>query len=218
MTTANGARRGRRPGSADAGRAAILKAASKEFALHGYDAASLRGIARRAGVDPALVHHYFDDKASLFAESVRAPARPDLLVAEVLAGPRDEVGERLVRVLLTTLDVEPARTRVIQLVRTALGHDFAARMLREFILRELLHRISESLEVDDSELRANLAASQLVGLMVTRYGIRVEPLASTPIDEVVRRVGPVITWHLIGYPDVALTRSLGAPNNSPRDE
>jgi AcrR family transcriptional regulator len=218
VTSASPARRGRRPGSADAGRAAILKAAAKEFALHGYDGASIRGIARRAEVDPALVHHYFDGKAALFAESVKAPVRPDKLVAEALDGPRELIGERLVRILLTSLEHEPARTRVIQLVRTALGHDFAARMLREFILREILQRVADALEVADAELRATLAGSQLVGLMVVRFGIRAEPLASEPIEEVVARVGPVLTWHLIGYPDRPLTAEVAAANNSSRGE
>ena len=218
MTSTSPARRGRRPGSTDAARAAILKASAKEFALHGYDGASIRGIARRAKVDPALVHHYFDGKAALFAESVRAPVRPDKLVAEALDGPRELIGERLVRALLTTLEHEPARTRAIQLVRTALGHDFAARMLREFILREIFQRVAVSLEVSDAELRATLAASQLVGLMVVRFGIRAEPLASEPVEDVVARVGPVLTWHLIGFPDRSLTEISGAANNSPRDE
>ncbi|HRQ00232.1 MAG TPA: TetR family transcriptional regulator [Terrimesophilobacter sp.] len=193
-------RRGRRRAGDGDAREQILAAATKEFLDRGYDAASIRGIARRAGVDPALVHHYFDDKADLFAESVRTPIRPDQVVKQALQGPRDQIGVNLVTAVLTVLENDKSRDRVISLLRTALGHDFAATMLRQFIMREVLHRIAKELEVDDGELRATAVATQIVGLMVVRYGVRVEPLASAPIDEVARRIGPVVQWHLTGYP------------------
>lgn len=193
-------RRGRRrTGDADA-REQIVSAATKEFLERGYDAASIRAIARRAGVDPALVHHYFGDKAELFAESVRTPIRPDQLVRQALKGPRDQIGVNLVTAVLTVLEDEKARDRIISLLRTALGHDFAASMLRQFIMREVLHRIAKELDVDDGELRATAAATQIVGLMVVRYGVRVEPLASASIEEVAARLGPAVQWHLTGYP------------------
>jgi len=196
--------RGRRRGgdSADS-RADIVAAAGREFTGKGYDGASLRGIARRAGVDPALVHHYFADKAELFAETVRAPIRPDRLVAEVLGGPREHVGENLVRLLVTTLEGGPSADRAVGLVRTALGHDFAAAMLRQFLFTEVFHRIATGLDVEDGELRATLAATQVVGLLVVRYGLRAEPLASASVDDVVARIGPVLQWHLVGFPQGA---------------
>lgn len=190
----------RRTGEADA-REQIVAAATKEFLDRGYDAASMRAIARRAGVDPALVHHYFAEKADLFAEAVRAPLRPDQIVREVLRGPRDRIGMNLVTVVLTTLESEKARDRVISLIRTGLGHDFAATMIRQFLVREVLRRIAEELGAEDGSLRATAAASQLVGMLIVRYGIRAEPLASAPIEEVARRIGPAIQWHLTGYPE-----------------
>jgi AcrR family transcriptional regulator len=204
--------RGRRRLGTDA-RGAIVAAAGHEFSSHGYDGASFRAIARRAGVDPALVHHYFSDKADLFAEAIRAPIRPDRIVAEILRGPRDQVGENLVRMLLGAAEDPKVRDRVIGLIRTALGHDFAATMLRQFLFREVFHRIAEGLGVPDGELRANLAGSQMVGLMVVRYGIQAEPLASEAADEVVRRVGPVIQWHLVGFPG-----ALGVDSGQQRGE
>lgn len=190
----------RRTGDTDA-RAQIVAAATKEFLDRGYDAASLRAIARKAGVDPALVHHYFSDKAELFAEAVRVPLRPDQIVREALRGPRESIGVNLVTVILTTLEGEKARDRVISLIRTGLGHDFAATMIRQFLVREVLRRIATELSVEDGELRATLAATQIVGMLVVRYGIRAEPLASAPIEEVARRIGPAIQWHLTGYPE-----------------
>jgi AcrR family transcriptional regulator len=189
----------RRSGEADA-RAQIVAAASAEFLAHGYDAASMRAIARRADVDPALVHHYFVDKAELFAETVSSPIRPDQIVREVLRGPRESVGVNLVTAALTAMKAGKARDRIITLIRTALGHDFAATMLRQFLTREVIGRIAAELDVDDAELRATAVASQLVGLFMVRYGVRIEPLASAPIAEVAQRIGPVVQWHLTGYP------------------
>ena len=179
-------------------RTLIVKAAGTEFAANGYDATSVRAIARRAGVDASLVHHYFDSKADLFAATVRVPVRPDRVVAEVLAGPRDEIGVNLVRALVTALDDPKASRRVIRLLHTALGQEFAATLLRQFITHEVLARIAAAIGGEHPELRASFAASQMVGLIMARYGLRVEPLASAPIDEVVARVGPVVQWHLTG--------------------
>lgn len=193
-------RRGRRK-SADAGegaRAEIVAAARVEFAASGYDSTSLRAVARRAGVDAALVHHYFADKADLFAATVDVPIRPDLLVAEILRGPRDAIGATIVRTLVTQLDKRPTQDAMLGLLRTALGHEFAARMLRQFMVREVLGRLASELDAPDAELRASLAASQIIGLIIARYGIRLGRLADATPDEVVARVGPIVQWHLLG--------------------
>jgi AcrR family transcriptional regulator len=206
--------RGRRP-AAQAGdaRATIVAAAAKEFARRGYDAASLRSIAKHAGVDPALVHHYFDDKADLFTASISAPIRPDRLVREILDGPHDRIGENLVRALVTNFELPGTRDRMISLLRTALGEEFAATMLRQFLVREVFRRVAEAIGGADPELRASLAASQIVGLIMVRYGIRIEPLASAPIEVVVASIGPIVQWHLGGSP-LALGRGASAPLDS----
>lgn len=193
-------RRGRgRPRGSDSSdtRERIRTAAAKEFAAHGYDNASIRSIARAASVDPALVPRYFEDKAALFTAALDVPVRPDRIVQLALAGPREQVGETIVRSLLEALERGP-RDRIVGLIRTALGHEFAATILRQFLLREVLGRVAAHLAVPDGDLRATLASSQLVGLVVIRYGIRAEPLASAAPDEVVRRVGPVVQYHLLG--------------------
>lgn len=197
---ASPARRGRgRPRGSDSSdtRERIRKAAAKEFSAHGYDNASIRSIARAANVDPALVPRYFEDKAALFTAALDVPVRPDRIVQLALAGPRDRVGETIVRSMLEVLEHGP-RDRILALIRTALGHEFAATILRQFILREILVRVAAQLAVPDGELRATLAASQLVGMVVIRYGLRAEPLASASPDEVVRRIGPVVQFHLLG--------------------
>jgi hypothetical protein len=144
------------------------------------------------------VHHYFDDKAELFAESLHSPLRPDRVLRDVLAGSPDEIGERLVRVLVMTIDEPKARKRIIAILHAALGQEFAATMLRQFLAKEVLGRLAVAVGGADAPERASLAASQIVGLIVARYGVKVEPLASLPVDEVVARVGPVVQWYLTG--------------------
>lgn len=191
-------------------RSAILRSAADEFAERGYEAASLRAIARRAGVDPALVHHYFDGKPDLFAATLEAPLRPDRVLEVVLAGPRDAVGESLVRYLLERLDDDRAARRMVVILRTVLGGGPGTRMVREFLTREVLAKLAALNEGADAGLRAELAAAQLVGLIVTRYALRVEPIASAPADELARRVGPVVQWHLFGDPATALDGGAAA--------
>ena len=181
-------------------RSRILQAAEREFAAKGYDATSLRAVARRAAVDPALVHHYFGDKADLFAEVIAAPLRPDRAVRAVLAGPRDQIGAGIVRFLLTEFEKPGVRDRGTALIRSVVGSDGTSRFLKEFLMREVFRRIAAALDTPDAELRATLAASQVVGVMLTRYVLRLEPIASAPVDELVARLGPAVQWHLTGFP------------------
>lgn len=194
-------RRGRpRADRSQDARGRILHAAEKEFAARGYEATSLRAIARRASVDPALVHHYFADKADLFAEVVSVPVRPDKAIKSLLAGPRDAIGEGIARYILGEFEKPAVRTRAVALIRSVIGTEATARFLKGFLVREVFHRIARALDVPDADLRANLAASQLLGMMVLRYVVAVEPIATAPVDELVARVGPAIQWHLTGYP------------------
>src|SRR3954467_2356616 len=122
-------RRGRpRAGEAGDSRASILAAASTEFAQHGYESVSLRSVARAAGVDAALVHHYFEDKADLFTQSLGIPLRPDRVGQMVLAGPREDVGANLILAIVPAFEDPGFRDRILGLLRTALGHEFAAAM------------------------------------------------------------------------------------------
>lgn len=189
-------RRGRpRAGESDA-RERILAAAVEEFAAAGYDAATIRGIAARAGVDPALVHHHFGTKADLFGEAVHAPMRPDLALPEILEGDRDRVGERIVRYLLETWEKPDVRKRGVVLLRAAIGNRLTTPLLAEFLSRELLSRLARALEVDDASLRASLVASQVAGLLIARFVLRLPALAEASVDELVARVGPTVQRYL----------------------
>lgn len=191
--------RGRRPSGTDA-RAAILEAARAQFAARGYDATSLRAIARQAEVDPALVHHYFDGKSELFAATLDVPVRPRELVERVVGSGPDGVGERLVRSFLGVWDTPAGRARLLALLRSMASHEDAARMLREFLTRELIGQVARRVGGADTdpERSAALAASQLVGLAMVRYVLLLEPLASAPVDDVVRDVAPTLQRYLTG--------------------
>jgi AcrR family transcriptional regulator len=193
-------RTGRRPGNQDT-RDVILAAARKAFAERGYDKASIRGIATDAGVDPALVHHYFGTKQDLFVAAVRLPVNPIGQLMAVLASEPEQVGRRLVETFLSIWDHAAEQSPLLALIRSAVGDERAAAMLREFITEEVLGQIAHRLGSPDARLRATLVGSQVVGLIMLRYIIRVEPLASTPADRVAAAVGPTLQRYLTG--DVA---------------
>ena len=192
--------RGRRPGGADT-RAGIVAAARAEFAENGYDATSLRAVARRAEVDPALVHHYFGGKPQLFAAVMDVPADPAALVDRVVAGPREQVGESLVRTFLALWDSPEGRPRFQALIRAAVSHDEATRMLREFLTREIFGRVTNALAADgepaaDLELRAGLAASQMIGVAMMRYVVEFPAVVAASHEELVAQVGPTLQRYL----------------------
>ncbi|GGR81675.1 TetR family transcriptional regulator [Micromonospora fulviviridis] len=196
-------RTGRRPGNPDT-REAILTAARAAFADRGFDAASIRAIATAAGVDPALVHHYFGTKEDLFRATVAIPVDPAELVPRVLAGGRDEVGERLVRTFLAVWD-SPVGTAAVALLRSAMSNQWTARLLREFLVTQVLRRVVEQLDLDPAEvpLRGALVATQIAGLAMMRYVIRLEPVASASPDTLAATIGPTIQRYLTGPLDAA---------------
>ncbi len=191
------ARTGRRPGRSGT-REAILSAARESFTAGGYDGASIRNIAERAGVDPALVHHYYGSKHELFIAAVELPLDMTVVLDRILAGERDQVGERIVAMMLSVWDGQVDRSPLIALVRSAVSSEEAARMLREFLMSVLFSRIAERLGLPDSRLRASLVASQMIGLMIARYVVRVEPIASAPPEVVIAAVGPNLQRYLTG--------------------
>lgn len=195
--------RGRRPGGEDT-RAAIIAAARAEFAQRGYDGTSLRGIAREARVDAKLVHHYFDGKTELFAEVLAFPVDPSVLIERLVSVPREELGEALVRVFLSVWDNPVGRQRFAAMFAAAAANEEHARMVREFVGREifvrLIERLREGGEPEDAstiELRAALGAAQLIGMGVLRYVVQIPVLAQASDDEIVAILGPTLQRHLI---------------------
>ncbi|EST27517.1 MULTISPECIES: TetR family transcriptional regulator [Streptomyces] len=200
MTDAAPRRRGR-PARSDAdtgpgARERILEAARTEFAERGYDKTSVRGIAKVAGVDPALVHHYFGTKEEVFGAAIEVSFEPALVIPTLLTGGTDGIGERLARYFIGVWENPVSRAPLLAIVRSALTNDAAAAMLRKFVLRRLLERIAVELDVPDPTLRAELAASHMIGIALLRYVIKAEPLASVETEEIVRLVAPTLQRYL----------------------
>lgn len=193
MATAR--RRGRPRGETDT-RERIISAAVDAFGEHGYDGATIRAIATRAGVDSALVHHYFGTKADLFAAAMDVPMRPDIAVPEILAGPRDEVGERIVGYVLEAFEQPEVRRRGVGLLRAAVGSKLTTPVLAGFLSRELLGRIARGIDADDAPLRATLVASQIAGLLMTRYVMKLAPIADAGVEDLIARIGPTVQRYL----------------------
>jgi AcrR family transcriptional regulator len=191
-------RSGRRPGNPDT-REAILAAARGVFAEKGFDQASIRAIAGGAGVDPALVHHYFGTKDKLFLAAMNAPIDPSVLIPQALDGPAEEAGERLVRLVLSVWD-SPAGGAAVALIRSAMSNDWTARLMREFVVTQVLRRAVTELSIDKAEadLRTALVATQIAGLAVTRYILKVEPVASAAPETLVAMIGPTVQRYLFG--------------------
>jgi AcrR family transcriptional regulator len=191
------ARTGRRPAGSGT-RDAILSAARAAFAEHGYEGATIRGIAERAGVDPALVLHYFKSKQRMFVAAMEFPFDPAEIVERVLAGDPERAGEQLIRFFLSVWDDEQARAPLFAMIRSAVSHDEAAEMLRQFITEALVARVASGLDVPHANLRPPLVGSQIVGLIFMRYIVKLEPLASLPADDVVAAIAPNVQRYLTG--------------------
>ena len=191
-------RRGRRSGS-DHSREAILVAARKLFAEQGFDGTSLRQVAREASVDPAMVHHFFKGKDELFASSVELPADPDEVLAGVETLEPEARAEALVRAVVRLWE-SPAQPGLVAFVRGTIGSKAKTALLRETVSRTILSRVMVGVQgpAEEVRLRGNLVATQVVGLMLLRYVIRLEPLASADQEEVVSLVAPTIQRYLTG--------------------
>ncbi|SDY97423.1 transcriptional regulator, TetR family [Asanoa ishikariensis] len=191
-------RTGRRPGNPDT-RDAILATARTAFAEKGYDGASIRHIATGAGVDPALVHHYFGTKDKLFLAAMNAPLDPGELIPEVLAGDQDAIGERLVRFFLSIWD-SPAGKAGVAMLRSAVSSEWTAKLFREFVVSQVLRRVRQLVPMPPAEapMRVSLVASQLAGLAMARYVIKIEPLASASPEVLVAAIGPTIQRYVFG--------------------
>lgn len=196
MTT-TGSRRGRRPGAPDT-KAAILVVARQAFAASGFARTSVRAIAAEAGVDPALVHHYFGTKDELFLAALELPVDPrQVLLPAIAAGGIDDVAERILRAFVSIWDDPEIQVRLVGVFRGVLDAD-GARLLRDGFLPVVLAPIGVALGIDRPELRMPLVASQMVGLIMLRYVIELEPLASLSGDEVVAIYAPTIQRYLTG--------------------
>ncbi len=205
--TAEQRRRGRRPKRMGDTRARILDTALRHFADLGFDKTTGLGIAREAGVDPALVLYYFHSKEDMFLEAVRARLYPRLQLLLEGSGPVAHLGERIVDGFLSLWDSEGQGRAMAALVRAGISNDRIARSFQEFVQSVVFPEISQRVGAPRGNLRVGLVAAQLLGLGLARYVLRLEPVASASREELVACVGPAITRYLTGT--LPLRRSTG---------
>ncbi len=188
--------RGRRPGAPDT-RAEVLTAARTSFAERGFRGTTIRAVAASAGVDPALVHHYFGTKDDLFVAALEIPVDPREVLAPVVAAGPDGAGERLLRTFLGVWDDPEVQPGLLALARSLVADD-AGGLVREGFIPVVVGPVLAALVVDRPEVRIPLVASQMIGLVVARYVIAMPQLAQMPAEDVVARIGPVLQHYLTG--------------------
>ncbi|ANP48684.1 AcrR family transcriptional regulator [Streptomyces griseochromogenes] len=198
MSGTTARRRGRPPRAESADtRDRILTAAREEFSERGYEKTSVRGIAKSAGVDSALVHHYFGTKEQIFEAAIAVAFAPALDAPNAVAdGPLEGVGERLTRFVFGVWDNPTTRAPLLAILRSAVNNETAAAVFRRLVATQLLRRVAAQVDLPDAELRAELAAAQIVGTAMMRYVIKLEPLASADLEQIITRVAPVVQRHL----------------------
>jgi AcrR family transcriptional regulator len=191
-------RLGRRPDGGPDTREEILAAARTLFAANGFDRTTIRAIATRAGVDPALVHHYFGTKDQLLAASLELPVDPVALLGDLGDDP-DNAGAELVRRVLGLWEGDDeTRRRLVALLRTGISHDHASAMLRDLFSRTILVVLRGLVADDRPELRAALAGTQVGGLILGRYLVGVPAVANASVQDLVAAVGPSVQRYLTG--------------------
>lgn len=184
-------RRGRRQGE-PVSRDAVLRAAKRQFAMHGYDKTTLRVIADDARVDPSMVLYLFGSKAALFRESMKLVLPSDLLTTE-LTQEGDDLGCRVVRAYLGLWEQPDTAASMASMVQSATTNSDANDAFRGFLHDYLFTAVSSTLGGgEEARLRAMLAATNLVGTAMLRYIMRVPPLSTLGVDEVVGLVGPAV--------------------------
>jgi AcrR family transcriptional regulator len=170
--------------------------ARRQFANLGYEGTTIRGIAKEAGVDPALVHHFFGSKKELFASVTTFPFELEEAMPRIIEGPRSELGRRLAEWALGVLEDPESREAINGIVRAGVSDQGAADASRELVTAEVLVPIAKGIDADEPELRASLINAQLVGLIVARYIVAVEPLASLPAERVIDAISPSLQRYL----------------------
>jgi len=206
-------RTGRRAGESGT-REQILAAARRQFADRGYDRATIRAIAAEAAVDPALVHHFYGTKERLFVAAMRVPVVPSEILTAALAAARGPAGqaarpgpagpggtgEVMIRVAVGIWDSPEVRSQFLGLLRSAMTSEQAARMLREFVTGNILRPVARVAGVTgpDAGLRMAMVASQVIGLAMARYVLRLPPVAEASAGELAALAGPNLDRYLTG--------------------
>jgi AcrR family transcriptional regulator len=196
--TNTGGRRPGRPAGNSGTRDRILASARELFAQNGIDRTSIRAVAAAAGVDAALVHHYFGTKQQLFAAAIHLPIDPMTVLMPMRETPVEELGLRLPSVLLPIWDSELG-AGLIATMRSLLGGadvNLARSFLQEVVVAEIGSRVDNP--VGTGRIRAQFLASQLLGVVMARYIVKIEPFASLPAQQIAEAIAPNLQRYLTG--------------------
>ncbi|PYC87628.1 TetR/AcrR family transcriptional regulator [Streptomyces tateyamensis] len=197
--------RGRRPGSPDT-RAAILEIARRRFLADGYQRVTLRSVAAEAGVDLALISYFFGSKKGLFGAALALAVNPAEAAARAMEGELASLPQRVLRTLLTVWDSPEAGPPLLALLRDVVQDEGHAALLRGVVEREIIDRLAARIGGADAHRRAAAFGALLAGVITARYLVRLEPIASMTVDEIVRHLGPSAR--------VALFGPVGAPGKT----
>jgi AcrR family transcriptional regulator len=176
----------------------ILTAARGLFAARGFKGTTMRAVAEAAGVDVALVPYYFGNKDGLFAATLELPVDPATIIESLFAEGVDGLGERVVRAIAGLVEDDVMGPAIVGLIRSAVTEGPAHDVVRGLIVSVLVAGDARQLDVPDARRRASLAATQIVGLIMARHVLRIEPLASMTPDELVEHVGPNLQRYFEG--------------------
>jgi len=175
----------------------VLDAARASFAEKGFRSTTIRAVAASAGVDPALVHHYFGTKDDLFVAALQIPVDPREVLAPVVAAGPHGAGERLLRTILGVWDDPAVQPGLLAMVRSLIGDDSGGQV-RDAFIPVVVGPVLAALVIDRPEVRVPLVASQIAGLVLTRYVLAVPQMVAMPAEDLVARMGPVLQRYLTG--------------------
>lgn len=177
----------------------IVDAARERFMRDGYERATVRAIAADAGVDVAMVYYFFGNKEGLFtASALTGPEHPLHQLATLLDESTEQIGPRLVRRFLEHWDQGDTFEPLLTLWKSAAIQPLARKVLHDSLAGPIANRVAAEFGVADAELRAELVASHLMGLAFARYQLRIEPIASAPVEDLVGWIGPTLQRYLTG--------------------
>lgn len=196
--TSAGRRRRGRPAGSSGSRERILVSARELFARNGIRNTSIRAVAAAAGVDSALVHHYFGTKEKLFAAAVHIPIDPMDIIGPLREIPVDELGYRIPSTLLPLWDSEIGAAFIATLRSILAGEEI--NLFRTFIEDVITVEIGSRVDnpPGSGTIRVQFVASQLVGVVMARYILRLEPFASLPPEQIARTIAPNLQRYLTG--------------------
>jgi AcrR family transcriptional regulator len=196
-TNAERKRPGRPPGTSDT-RERILISARELFARNGIDKTSIRAIAAEAGVDPALVHHYFGTKTQLFAAAIHIPIDPMQVIVPLRETPVEEIGYKLPSILLQLWDSEHG-SAFIAMLRSILAGDEVS-LIRSFLQEVITVEVGSRVDnpPGSGPIRVQFVASQLVGVVMARYILELDPFKSLPVEQIAQTIAPNLQRYLTG--------------------